>query len=98
MEVSSAAATACGDLTDNNTMVDCREWHYRGKVYSAAPLPLLVEAIMGAMLDIDRPPAVPAPLSELPENLQEYFDNKRQAEVAVDETTAEPRGEDAAVA
>ena len=68
----------CGDLTENNTMVDCREWHYRGKVYFAAPLPLLVEAIMGAMLNTDMPPAVPVPLVELPENMQRYFDNKKQ--------------------
>ena len=59
-------------------MVDCREWHYRGRVYSAAPLPLLVEAIMAAMLDIGATPVVPAPIKELPENLQRYFDNKRQ--------------------
>lgn len=68
---------SCGDLTENNTLVDCREWHYRGKVYSAAPLPLLVEAIMGAMLAIDTPAVDPAPLEELPENLERYFTNKK---------------------
>ncbi len=68
---------SCGDLTENNTLVDCREWHYRGKVYSAAPLPLLIEAIMAAMLDIDAPPVTPEPVAELPGNLQRYFDHKR---------------------
>lgn len=76
-DIRESLCESCGDLTDNNTMVGCREWHYRGKVYFAAPLPLLVEAIMSAMLDIDRPPVVPAPLSELPENLQRYFRNRR---------------------
>lgn len=71
---------SCGDLTDNNISVDCREWHYRGKVYSAAPMALLVEALMGAMLNIDEmQPVVPEPLEKLPENLQRYFDNKKQA-------------------
>ena len=76
-DIRESVCESCGDLTDNNTIVDCREWHYRGRVYSAAPLPLLIEAIMGAMLNIDTPPVVPTPLQELPENLQRYFDNKK---------------------
>ena len=68
-DIRESLCESCGDLTENNTMVDCREWHYRGKVYSAAPLPLLVEAIMAAMLDIDTPPVVPTPL----ENCRKTF-------------------------
>jgi len=78
-DIRESECESCGDLTNHNISVDCREWHYRGKVYSAAPVPLLLEAIMGAMLNIDgMPPVVPAPLEELPENLQRYFDNKKQ--------------------
>lgn len=77
-DIRESLCESCGDLTNGNTMVDCREWHYRNKVYFAAPLPLLVEAIMGAMLNIDTPPIVPAAIQELPANLQRYFDNKRQ--------------------
>lgn len=76
-DIRESLCESCGDLTGNNTLVDCREWHYRGKVYYAAPLPLLVEAIMAAMLAIDTPPVVPAPLEELPENFQRYFANKK---------------------
>ncbi len=77
-DIRESLCESCGDLTNGNIMVDCREWHYRDKTYFAAPLPLLVEAIMGAMLNIDAPPIVPAPITELPANLQRYFDNKRQ--------------------
>jgi hypothetical protein len=77
-DIRESLCESCGDLTSGGTMVDCREWHYRDKIYFAAPLPLLVEAIMGAMLNIDTPPIVPAPIKELPANLQRYFDNKRQ--------------------
>jgi hypothetical protein len=77
-DIRESVCESCGDLTENNTVVDCREWHYRGKVYSAAPLPMLLEAVMGAMLNIDRePPVSPAPLEELPKNLQAYFENKK---------------------
>jgi hypothetical protein len=79
-DIRESLCESCGDLTDNNTSVDCREWHYRGKVYSAPPIALLIEALMEAMLKIDEiPPVVPAPLKDLPENLRRYFDNKKQA-------------------
>lgn len=78
-DIRESECESCGDLTLNNTSVDCREWHYRGKVYPAAPVPLLIEAIMGSMLNIDEiSMVVPTPLEELPENLQRYFDNKKQ--------------------
>ncbi len=78
-DIRESVCESCGDLTDNNTVVDCREWHYKGKVYSAAPLPMLLEAIMGAMLVIDEKPLLePATLNELPENVQRYFDNKKK--------------------
>ncbi len=79
-DIRESECESCGDLTDNDVSVDCREWHYRGQVYSAAPLPFLVEALMDAMLRIDEmPPVAPEPLAELPENLQRYFANKRPA-------------------
>ncbi len=82
-DIRESECESCGDLTINNTSVDCREWHYRGKVYPAAPVPMLVEAIMSAMLNIDQiSPVVPAPLEELPENLQRYFNNKKQTGVS----------------
>ena len=78
-DIRESVCESCGDLTGNNTVVDCREWHYRGKVYSSAPLPMLLETIMTAMLNIDQePPVVPAPLEELPENLKTYFANRKR--------------------
>lgn len=80
-DIRESVCESCGDLT-NNTSIDCREWHYRGKVFPYAPLPLLVEAIMGALLNIDEMPlVVPAPLEELPENLQRYFDDRKEGKV-----------------
>lgn len=76
-DIRESQCESCGDLTNNNTAVDCREWHYRGKVYFAAPLPLLIESIMGAMLNMDTPPVVPSPLAELPANLQRYFNDRK---------------------
>jgi len=78
-DIRESVCESCGDLTNGNSRVDCREWHYRGEVYPAAPLPLLVEAIMRALLDIDALPLVrPAPLSELPENLNRFFADRKE--------------------
>ena len=41
-DIRESVCESCGDLTGNNALVDCREWHYRGKVYSSAPLPMLL--------------------------------------------------------
>lgn len=77
-DIRESVCESCGSLTRNNTSIDCREWHYHGKVFPYAPLPLLLEAIMGAMLNINEiPPVIPAPLKKLPENLQRYFDNRK---------------------
>lgn len=78
-DVRESRCESCGDLTENDTSIDCREWHYRGEVFSAAPLPMLIEGIMRAMLDVDAPAVVPAPLKELPENLEKYFANRKPA-------------------
>ncbi len=31
-DIRESVCESCGDLTENNTIVDCREWHYKGKV------------------------------------------------------------------
>lgn len=78
-DIRESACESCGELT-NSAVVDCREWHYRGQVYPAAPLPMLVEALMQAMLKIDELPVVePAPLSDLPENLKRFFADRRES-------------------
>ena len=79
---------SCGEVTNNNTSVDCREWHYRGEVYFAAPLPLLIESIMGAMLNMDTPPVVLSPLEELPENLKRFYESKRGTSTCCDPSSS----------
>lgn len=77
-DIRESECESCGDLTEGGTKIDCREWHYHGRVYAAAPLPLLIESLMDALARIDEvQPISPAPLSELPANLVTYFDNKR---------------------
>ena len=79
-DIRESECESCGDLTEDEVSVDCREWHYRGQVYSAAPLQFLVEALMDALVRIDEmSPVTPEPLHELPANLATYFANKKPA-------------------
>jgi len=73
-DIRESRCESCGEIAGGGASIDCREWHYKGTVYSAAPLPMLLEAIMRAMLDIDAIPMVePRPLAELPDNLVRFF-------------------------
>ena len=73
-DIRESRCESCGEIAGGGASIDCREWHYKGMVYSAAPLPMLLEAIMKALLDIDAiPMAEPQPLTELPENLERFF-------------------------
>lgn len=73
-DIRESECESCGGLTEGGTSVECREWHYRGRVHPSAPVPLLVEAIMGALLRIEEiPPIAPVPLERLPENLERFF-------------------------
>lgn len=72
-DIRESVCESCGELAGGIT-VNCREWHYKGRVYSSPPLPLLLEAIMDAMLRIDSLPMVETePLAALPENLEHFF-------------------------
>jgi len=79
-DVRESECESCGDLIEGETKIDCREWHYHGCVYTAAPLPLLIESLMDALGRIDELPLVtPSPLDTLPANLMTYFETKRDA-------------------
>ena len=77
-DIRESECESCGDLTEGGAKIDCREWHYRGQVYAAAPLPFLVETLMDALTRVDEmSPVTPAPLEALPDNLVTYFDNRK---------------------
>lgn len=69
----------CGSCTDiaAGTPVDCREWHYKGEVYSHPPVQMLTEALTSELLKPDSKYTEAEPLSELPENLVKFFETKK---------------------
>jgi hypothetical protein len=76
LEVKESLCPSCGDLCGGD--VDCRVWVYRGKEYSVPPKGLIIEAILREVYSKQSDTAAkPAPLSELPENLKNFFAAKK---------------------
>ncbi|HEY9053541.1 MAG TPA: DUF2703 domain-containing protein [Rectinemataceae bacterium] len=73
-DIRESGCESCGEIAGDGASIECREWHYRGSVYPSAPVPLMLEAIMRSMLEIDAIPHIePEPLAELPPNLVRFF-------------------------
>jgi len=73
-DIRESRCESCAEIVGAGASVDCREWHYKGSVYPAAPLPFLLESIMEAMLKVDSLSRIePEPLDRLPENLERFF-------------------------
>jgi Domain of unknown function (DUF2703) len=73
-------ACACAD--GGESAIDCRVWVHRGEEYTAAPVAMIVDAILSEVYRNTAPAALP-PTREVPGNLLRLFRSKqRGAEVA----------------
>ena len=81
-------ACACAD--GGGSAIDCRVWVHQGKEYTEAPVPMVVDAILGAVYGGQpaNPPAVPR---DVPENLLRLYRSKErpQAEACCDASRQE---------
>lgn len=73
--------TPCSDCAEacdcaDDCAVECREWFWRGETFSAAPVGLLVEAVLRAALGSRSAP--PAGDYRVPESLAGYFASLRR--------------------
>ncbi len=64
----------CGDLCGQAGGVACRVWVWRGREYLDAPVPMIVDAVLGAAHEETRAVAAPATPFVLPENLRKFFE------------------------
>lgn len=78
-EFKESPCESCGELCGEAT--DCRVWIYRGQEYTAAPVGLIMEAILREIYgDQERAPVVTVALKDAPENLRRFFASKAQKE------------------
>lgn len=69
------SACGCDACTDGSgEPIACRDWTYRGKEYTEAPVGLIVDAILGEVYGGSRRQAsAPDDAYQLPENLERFF-------------------------
>ncbi|MFC6824540.1 DUF2703 domain-containing protein [Halopelagius fulvigenes] len=83
---------SCGELCDCDIRcgedgIGCRVWSYRGEEYEAAPVGLLLAAILRAAVGADSPVRPDAP-HRLPENLRNFFGGDAEADAAEERRTS----------
>jgi hypothetical protein len=69
------SACGCDVCTDGSgEPIACRDWTYRGKEYTEAPVGLIVDAILGEVYGgAGRRATTPDDAYEVPENLERFF-------------------------
>ncbi len=75
---------ACGDVCGEDT--DCRVWIWRGQEYTAAPVGLIVEAILEMAVSHEAV-AEPTGRAAVPANLKQFFGGKARL-VALNDASA----------
>lgn len=83
LEFRESQCDSCTDLCGCEEGTDCREWVYQGEVYTEAPVGLIVEAILGEIYQPEATVTAVAEASNVPNNLQNFFEAKAERETAV---------------
>jgi hypothetical protein len=77
LELLESPCQACTDLCGCAAGTSCRVWRYRGEEYPEAPVGLIIESVLRAVLAADdRPPRPAATDPEVPDNLRRFFQGK----------------------
>jgi hypothetical protein len=71
-------ACACADAS--GSAIDCRVWIYQGKEHTAAPVPMIVDAILSGVYGVA--PATAAPAIDVPENLLRLYRSRERKDEA----------------
>jgi hypothetical protein len=84
LELRESSCAECGEACGCDGAIDCRVWVWRDQEYTAAPTPMIVDAILGAVYGGAARAIPSAPVSAgVPENLARYFAGKAQQDAPV---------------
>lgn len=73
LETKESKCDSCTDLCGCSEGTDCRVWVYRGEEYNAAPVAMIVEAVLQEVFRAPLPQEENTDYDEVPENLQRFF-------------------------
>lgn len=92
-ELKESLCDSCGDLCGEDVL--CRVWIYQGKEYTAAPKPMIIEAILRAVYGETAKTAEELPQKAIiPDNLKRFFSAKRQKEASEHQSQDRPSTSD----
>jgi len=83
LEFRESQCDSCTDLCGCDEGTNCREWVYEGAVYTAAPVGMIVEAILGEIFASAPMATAVSPTNTVPDNLKNFFAAKAVPETAV---------------
>lgn len=81
LEFRESHCDSCTDLCGCAEGTNCREWVYEGEVYTAAPVGMIVEAILGEIFA--SAPTAASSTNTVPDNLKNFFAAKASSGTAV---------------
>jgi hypothetical protein len=90
-ETQESSCGSCSELCGCSEGTDCRVWSYQGVEHEEAPVGLVVEALLRALVGGAGSPSAPARASEpfaVPENLRRFFAGKSAKAVAPEAVAA----------
>jgi hypothetical protein len=76
LEPRESSCATCAETCGCEGEIDCRVWLYQGKEYDAAPVPMIVDAILAAVYGTKEEMPEPEESKAVPENLQRFFSAK----------------------
>ena len=78
LELRESSCATCGEACGCDGEIDCRVWVYQGQEYTAAPVGMIVDAILSAVYSQRETAAKPQALTAkaVPENLKLFFASK----------------------
>lgn len=73
LELRESSCASCGEACGCEGTIDCRVWLYQGTEHTAAPVPMIVNAILAAVYGTKEEMPMPPRSEMVPENLQRFF-------------------------
>jgi Domain of unknown function (DUF2703) len=78
LELRESSCAECGEACACDGTIDCRVWVWQGQEHTAAPTPMIVDAILRGIYGGGERAIAPLPVGAVPENLARFFAGKER--------------------
>lgn len=76
LETTESRCGDCSDISGSKGGTACRTWSYQGGTHNEAPVGMIVDAILREIYQSEVSPSVISTAIEVPQNLQQFFQDK----------------------